>query len=330
MATKVTVIVPVYNVERYIERCVRSLMEQTLDDVEYIFIDDCSTDGSMPLLQRTFAHYPQRQPGIKIVRNERNVGCSLSRKAGVRIATGEYIMHCDSDDWMEPDMLEALYTKACSDDLDIVWCDFFEGDDGHVTRQLSGDTPRDQLLKGLLCRRKRSEVWSHMVRRRLCRADITYADAGDNIAEDYLLMFQLFYYARRFGSVARPLYHYSLKPTSVSVLTSSDGRDKFIAQWAQGVRNLRKIDDFIASHGESNELEPWFRPLKLEIKSQIEGALDHATDCRLWIDCFPEINTKLWTMPQVTLLQKVKAATIFIRLYPLIRAVLKAWRNRQQ
>ena len=107
---KVSVIVPIYNVERFIERCVKSLMEQTLQDVEYIFVDDAATDNSMKILAATLSIYSDQN--IRILVHQENKGLPAARNTGLAVATGEYVFHCDSDDYMEKDMLEALYKKA--------------------------------------------------------------------------------------------------------------------------------------------------------------------------------------------------------------------------
>ena len=101
---KVSVIVPVYGVERYMERCARSLFEQTLDDIEFIFVDDCSPDRSLDILNEVLEEYVDRQLQTQIVRLDQNGGLPNARKVGLRLATGNYIIHCDSDVWVERDM----------------------------------------------------------------------------------------------------------------------------------------------------------------------------------------------------------------------------------
>ncbi len=101
---KVSVIIPVYNVEKYIEHCARSLMEQTLMDIEYIFVDDCTPDHSMEILQRVLTDYPERLESIRIIHHTQNSGLATVRNTGLQSAQGEYIKHCDRADWVEPDM----------------------------------------------------------------------------------------------------------------------------------------------------------------------------------------------------------------------------------
>ena len=125
---KVSVIVPVYGVEKYIDRCARSLFEQTLDDIEYLFIDDCTPDRSIDILQQVLDEYPQRKPQVVIHRMEKNSGQAAVRKWGMQNATGEYVIHCDSDDWVDTDMYRAMYEKAKEEEADVVVCDYFVHD----------------------------------------------------------------------------------------------------------------------------------------------------------------------------------------------------------
>ena len=125
---KISVIVPVYGVERYMERCARSLFEQTLDDIEFIFVDDCSPDRSLDILNEVLEEYVDRQLQTQIVRLDQNGGLPNARKVGLRLATGNYIIHCDSDDWVERDMYRAMYEKAIKTNADMVVCDFMVTD----------------------------------------------------------------------------------------------------------------------------------------------------------------------------------------------------------
>ena len=108
---KVSVIIPVYNVEPYIARCVESLRGQTMRDLEFIFVDDCSTDGSMEAV-RTWA---AEDPRVRILENERNLGSGPSRNRGIEEACGEYLNFVDADDWVSPDFYRLLYAAATAD-----------------------------------------------------------------------------------------------------------------------------------------------------------------------------------------------------------------------
>ena len=101
---KITIVIPVYNVENYLRQCLDSVINQTYKNLEIICVDDCSTDNSPQILQE----YAQKDDRIKLIFNEKNSGPGLSRNKGIEIATGDYIHFLDSDDWMEPDAYEKL------------------------------------------------------------------------------------------------------------------------------------------------------------------------------------------------------------------------------
>lgn len=114
---KVSVIVPVYNAESYLVRCIDSLLSQTLKDIELIFINDCSTDNSMDILSN-IAHYEN----IRVLSTKTNSKQAKVRTIGIKTATGEFIANCDPDDWVEPNMYETMYNLAKASNSDIITC----------------------------------------------------------------------------------------------------------------------------------------------------------------------------------------------------------------
>lgn len=122
MMPKVSVIVPIYNASAYIKQCAVSLFEQTLDDIEYIFIDDCTTDDSMEVLNECIEEYPNRKNRIKILKHAVNSGQAAARTTGMKAATGEYMIHCDPDDWVDQRMYSDMYYEAIKANADIAVC----------------------------------------------------------------------------------------------------------------------------------------------------------------------------------------------------------------
>ena len=112
---KVSIVVPVYNVEKYLEQCVDSLLAQTIDSKEIILVDDGSTDSSGKLCDA----YAEKNACVRVI-HKQNGGLGSARNAGAEHVTGEYLYFIDSDDWLETDALETLYAAAKRDDLDIV------------------------------------------------------------------------------------------------------------------------------------------------------------------------------------------------------------------
>lgn len=126
MSIKVSVIIPVYNAEKYITQCIESLLDQTLDDCEFIFINDGSEDKSLLIIEK----YKVLDPRIKLI-NQENQGVSMARNSGLQLATGEYVGFVDADDYVEKDMYEKLYNSAKQDDCDVIISNFESEIDGH-------------------------------------------------------------------------------------------------------------------------------------------------------------------------------------------------------
>ncbi|MBR3646098.1 MAG: glycosyltransferase family 2 protein [Lachnospiraceae bacterium] len=112
---KVSVIIPVYNVDKYLKQCLDSLVNQTLKDIEIICVDDGSTDGSLAILKE----YADKYDTVQVI-EQQNAGAGAARNNGLKIAKGEYLSFLDSDDFFEPDMLEVAYNKAVEDKADMV------------------------------------------------------------------------------------------------------------------------------------------------------------------------------------------------------------------
>lgn len=117
-APKVSVIVPIYNVEPYIDECMRSLVTQTLHDIEIVCVDDCGTDKSMDIVRK----YADADNRIKIIKNKQNSGIATTRNVGLDNSDAEYIMFCDPDDWFDVEMCKKMYDTITRDKTDIVMC----------------------------------------------------------------------------------------------------------------------------------------------------------------------------------------------------------------
>lgn len=117
---KVSILVPVYGVEKYIERCARSLFEQTYDNIEYIFVDDCTKDRSIEILQKVLEDYPNRKNQVKILHHDKNRGLSAARNTALDASTGDYLMHVDSDDYLRKDAVLLLAEKITTASSQVI------------------------------------------------------------------------------------------------------------------------------------------------------------------------------------------------------------------
>jgi glycosyltransferase involved in cell wall biosynthesis len=205
------VIIPVFNVEKYLRRCLDSVLSQTFTDFEIILVDDCSPDAS----PRICEEYAQKDNRIKVIHNPQNKGSSLTRKVGLDEARGDYILFVDSDDWIESNMLELLYNKAIDDDLDMVYCGIYRNTD---TEQSILDFPflddKIEMIKEIVTGKEFSTVvWNKLVKHEILNKIIFPAA---NHGEDVQISVQTIHYARKIGYVKKNLCHYYHNANSIT------------------------------------------------------------------------------------------------------------------
>jgi len=224
---KVSVIVPVYCVELYIERCAESLMQQTYPYTEFIFVNDGTPDGSMEILGRVLEKYPSREV---IVIDKENEGQSLSRLAGVKASHGDYIIFLDSDDYIEADAVESIVSKAQESGADLIYYDFWK--ERGNKRKL--DVERDYSIKHkeLWMRRFYNDgaygyLWSKCARRSLFEGVFF---PKYNMHEDVVVSTQLVYNAASFAHLKKPLVHYRRDVSGSATRVSKAVRRSFMAR----------------------------------------------------------------------------------------------------
>lgn len=205
----VSILVPVYNVSRFIEKCAVSLFEQSLNNIEYIFLDDCSPDNSIEILETIIARYPKRANQTRIIRSDRNRGLAVARNTLIENATGSYILHVDSDDYIEQDCAETLFKKAEEEKADIVVSDIFrEKKSGTTIQRISFSADKTEYINLILSSLSPSYNCGKLINARLYREHNIRCKAGINVLEDYHTMPRLAYYANKIVKVNKPLYHY--------------------------------------------------------------------------------------------------------------------------
>lgn len=219
MEPLVSVIIPIFNVSQFIERCVRTLFEQTLQDVEYIFVNDCTPDDSMEKLAKMMELYPARKEQVVIVNHKTNQGLACSRIDGIKIASGKYIAHCDSDDWVDIDLYEKLYNKAEETGADITICDFLcEYTSGRRAEKIVTNfncMPR-QALENMHNESFYCMVWRALFRRAFVIEHNLLPIPHVDMWEDVCVTIPAFYYANKIAKVDDSLCHYFINDQSYS------------------------------------------------------------------------------------------------------------------
>lgn len=208
---KVSVLVPIYGVERYIGKCAESLLGQDYPNIEYIFVDDCTPDKSIDQLQRIVARHPRRQTAVHILHNAKNRGLAATRNIALRAATGEYIMHIDSDDYLTADdAISKAMETARNEEADIVLFDMLHvfPDKQAAGKQRCCNRPHEQARR--IIRREASAcVCGGIYRRTLYTQHDIQAVEGLDMGEDYATKPRLFYHARKISHLPLPLYGYT-------------------------------------------------------------------------------------------------------------------------
>ena len=278
---KVSVIIPVYNVGPYIERCLHSLFGQTLDDIEYIFVDDGSTDDSVMLIEHVLEEYPDRLQQTKILRHDKNRGVAAARTTGIRAATGEYIIHCDPDDWVERDMYEKMYARAIETDADIVACYHMLND--RLVAYDFADTPQKCLESMTIKSRQYVHLWTKLVRRSIVEEHDIVPFEGVDFGEDLNTTVRLLYWARTISVVEEPLYHYCIHANSIST------SDSYLRNFKIRAVNVEKICAFLLQTGD-RRYETLSNYLKFSLKFEFRTCF---SDDREWFDWYRECHKEV-------------------------------------
>lgn len=294
---KVSVIIPIYKVEKFIERCVRSLMEQTLQEVEYIFVNDATTDNSVNILKNVITEYVNRNSQITILEHEINKGLPAARNTGLQVATGKYVFHCDSDDFIELDMLEKFYRKAEETDADIVWCDWylsFEKNERYM-KQPDYDTPME-ALRGILSGAMKYNVWNKLVKRSLYVENQICFPEGYGMGED-MTMIRLFACAQKVTYLPEAFYHYVKLNGEAFTNTFSERHLRDIKH------NVDETTAFVCNKVVSR-IHPYIDYFKLNVKYPFIIS-DKREMYQLWRCWYPEANDSIGTNPHSSLRSKV-------------------------
>lgn len=297
---KVSVLVPIFNVEEYIERCVRSIFEQTYENLEIILVDDCSPDKSIDKIKRILEEYPQRREQVKIIYNEQNRGSATSRNIALKHSTGEYIMYSDGDDWQDSLQVELLLKKAVEGNYDIVYSDYYESypDKDKLIRQDCG-TDKETCITAMLSGRMYCSNWNKIFKRSLYfNRNIFFIDGAD-MHEDMGVVVRLFAVADNIGYLPEAHYHYNQSNAS-SILRLSSSKLKRRRDCLQRIKNVETAISFLKQH---NVWSPAIQhaAADCELRAKDELIDDTTYSLKRWIVTFPEADEAIWSSPFLNL-----------------------------
>ena len=289
MSPAISVIIPVFNVERFAERCARSLMEQDFQEAEFIFVDDASPDGSMDIIRRVCGEYDRN---VQYLVHKVNKGLPAARNTGMAVATGEFIFHCDSDDYLEKSMLRELHHAATTEGADYAYCDFyldFGSSKRHMTNPDFTD-PERMIKEGFLAGTMKYNVWNKLVKKELYEREGLAFPEGHAMGED-MTMIAVALGATRCVHVPKPLYHYMRINSGAYTSALSQKRLDDIRY------NVDRTLDFLACW-DVQDKDRFLEYFKLGIKLPFLFS-GNRFQYQLWKEWYPEANAFIDSIPHI-------------------------------
>ena len=283
-----SILIPVYGVERWIERCAVSLFEQDYENIEYIFVDDCTQDDSIAILRDVASRYPNRVDQVRILRHEKNRGLAAARNTAFDAASGEYIRIVDSDDFIPKNSCSLLMDAILSSGSDIVeggYCSLLPDNqkETHKPAAVNGKT-----IKERLCWISPSVMWACVINRNYMISHKLKWEEGINMSEDYMMMSRILLMAKT-STIEDIVYFYDF----TQVRNYSAMYPGFIDQVVRStiaVWNYYSSTDYFSSYRRVLELA-LINPLREEHRSKLAG-FDIES-------CYPRIKPYLGRVTQL-------------------------------
>ena len=293
MIPKVSIIITIYNREKYIETCARSLFEQTLKELEFIFIDDASTDHSIEKLERIISCYPGRFPFIKIIRLKKNGGVSNARNVGMENVTGEYVIHADSDDWVDNDMYERLYNLGKESNADIVGCNMWHE---FINNRYEQIQPYSVSVKDNIRKLIRGDIHpslcTSLTRISLISNNNICFPIGLNMGEDLLYNLQIYLRANKIVKADIAPYHYRHAQDSSSYHLKKESV-------YNAIEISRQMESLMKANNLYNEYAIDIEFKKFSMKFALVWNFENKDNYKEWLNIFPETHKYIWQFKQI-------------------------------
>ena len=267
---KVSVIIPVYNVERYLNKCVQSIVDQTLDSLEIILVDDESPDACPQMCEE----WAKKDNRIKVI-HKKNGGLGFARNSGLELATGEYVTFCDSDDWIEPEAYQTTYEKCKEKDLDICWfqprrvttdgvflplspkreCYFMdEAQMRRFRKEVIGRNPEDPQSRT----RGMSSCMALFRRSVFQTSGVRFPSEREVASEDLMFLVRFLPHVEKVGILPHVFYNYLINPKSISTNYSE-------AKHTRLLNLLAELKSFCDANYEWSEIKNHYYSQQLRI-----------------------------------------------------------------
>lgn len=307
---KISVIIPVYNAEKYLHKCIDSLLTQIFSDFELLLIDDGSTDHSGVICDQ----YAAKDARVRVF-HKPNGGVSSARNLGLLNALGEWISYIDSDDWIEPMMYKELYEKAVLDGSDIVYSDVNMVFDGFCEyyKTATYSTNKELMMKNYI-----TSVWTSLVymivKREIYEANNLKSSTQLSYCEDFWLSVRLFFYAKKISYINKAFYNYN-RINEASRVHTLNKKTEYDEQTAY----VETIEFFI----EQGCISQYERVMSWRIlKSKQELVLDEDRHDE-FMGIYPASHKYIFTCPYVNIKVKIMMWLLVNDFRLLLKVILK-------
>lgn len=289
MNNLVTIIIPVFKAQDFIERCAVSLLEQTYENIEYYFVNDCTPDDSIIILQRVISRYPQRVPSVNIINFETNQGHAHARNVALKLCRGEYVIQIDADDWVETDLVEIMLKEAVEANADITCCGFWvEYTNNREEHYVNSEDIGRKGLSEFKFILDYSAHWNKLVKLSLIRDNNIYCIEGTNNWVDVGQVVPLRFAANKIVAVQKCLYHYNAcNENSVSKHVTEKRLDDM-------VKIAKAVTDFIDNHSTG---EFYIQSCYLKFFAKAPMITGKLHQYKRWRETFPEVNKYIRLYP---------------------------------
>lgn len=289
----ISIIVPIYNAERYLNRCIDSVLSQTFTDFELLLIDDGSTDKSGDICDG----YVQKDSRMKVFHIE-NAGVSAARNFGLDNARGEWITFVDADDWIDKDMYYKLYNEAILSEADIVICDFYiyyNQSSKELIKSVSTESSKEDIIKNYML--SFTSLWNILVHRSLYEKYPLRIPEDFTVCEDFWLSVQLFYYAKKISSVHVPLYFYNRE--NINSILNNPNKTRYIDE-------CKVFFDIVSFFKKKNVLPLYQREISWRFLNSKQDLVLNPSKHKEFLELYPDSNNYISSCPDFLCNKKIK------------------------